>query len=154
MIELSILNEQNLIVIDEALETLLEKLMKASVVHEGHEFEGEVSLVFCDDDYIKSLNQTHRNIDKKTDVLSFPQYDQLCINPTKDPFVYLGDVVISTDTAKEQAKEYGHSLNREVGFLFVHSMFHLLGYDHDTDEHQQEMREKEEAVLKTCQLTR
>jgi len=154
MIELSILDEQNLIAVDEVLEDLLMSLLEASMASEGHAFEGEVSLVFCDDAYIKALNKSHRNIDKKTDVLSFPQYDQLCKNPTKDPFVYLGDVVISTETASEQALEFGHSLNREIGFLFVHSLFHLFGYDHDTHEHQQEMRAKEEGVLNTCQLTR
>lgn len=154
MIELSILNEQSLIEIDNELQGLLESLVHAAMRQEGHDFQGEVSVVFCDDPYIRTLNRDHRDIDKKTDVLSFPQYDRLDLNPTKDAYVYLGDVVISTDTAQSQAEDFGHSLNREIGFLFVHSIFHLFGYDHDTDARQREMRIKEEGVLSTCQLTR
>jgi len=154
MIELSVLNEQSLVPVDGDLVALLEKLMVACVEEEGHTFDGEVSLVFCDDDYIHDLNKTHRGMDKKTDVLSFPQYEPLCDQPTSDPYVYLGDVVISTETARTQAEDYGHDLIREIGFLFVHSMFHLLGYDHDTDDKQAIMRAKEETILKAHQLTR
>ena len=154
MIELCILNEQNLLDVDEALETLLESIMILCIRDENLDFEGEVSLLFCDDETIKALNQTHRNLDKKTDVLSFPQYEDLKLAIKNEPYINLGDVVISTETALDQAKEYNHSVEREIGFLFVHSMFHLMGYDHDTEEKRQIMRQKEESVLKHIDLER
>lgn len=154
MIELCILNEQNLLDINEGLQSMLESIMNLCIQSENLDFEGEVSLLFCDDETIKNLNQTHRNLDKKTDVLSFPQYVDLKVAVKNEPYINLGDVVISTDTALDQAKDYNHSLEREIGFLFAHSMFHLMGYDHDTEENRKIMRQKEEAVLKHIDLKR
>ena len=154
MIELCILNEQDLLDINEGLQSLLESIMILCIQSEDLDFEGEVSLVFCDDETIRTLNHTHRNLDKKTDVLSFPQYEDLKVAVKNEPYINLGDVVISTETALDQAKTYNHSLEREIGFLFVHSMFHLMGYDHDTEEQRMIMRQKEEAVLEKIDLKR
>ena len=113
----------------------------------------ELSLTFVDKDEIKDINWQFRNIDKVTDVLSFPQYE----NPEdidQDFEVMLGDVVICSQVAKEQAEEFGHSLERELVYLFVHSIFHLLGYDHMVDEDKVEMRAAEEDVLNKMNITR
>ena len=110
-----------------------------------------VSVVICDDNYIQGLNKQYRDMDCPTDVLSFPLYDE---NGYLDGDE-LGDIVISVETAVRQSKEYGHSLQREIAFLTVHSMLHLLGYDH-TDGGLQtvRMREKEELVLTNMGLKR
>lgn len=152
MMEVSILNHQNILDIDEGLEKIIEDLVALSLNEEGLDFEGEVSVMFVDDHAIHELNLTHREKDSPTDVLSFPQYDSF--ENIKDPYIVLGDVVISTETAMRQAEAFGHELKREIGFLLVHSMFHLFGYDHMTEEEQKVMRAKEEKVLSSYQLTR
>ena len=154
MIDISIINHQNHLEIDEKTENILTDLVELSLEEEGLDCDGEVSILFVDDKEIHELNKTYRGIDKSTDVLSFPQYDSLKDEEISDPYVILGDVVISTETAKKQSEEYNHSLEREIGFLVVHSMFHLMGYDHDTEENTKMMRVKEEAVLKAYNLTR
>jgi probable rRNA maturation factor len=116
----------------------------------------EVNILFVDDEHIRFLNKTYRGLDKATDVLSFPLgaeeiYDE---NP-ETGLLMLGDCVISLETAVRQAFEYGHSLNRECGFLAVHSMLHLLGYDHETSQAEEAiMRAKEKAVLENINLNR
>jgi len=152
--DVSILNHQNILDIDDNLHQMLEDLIELSLKEEGLEIEGEVSIMLVDDEEIHNLNLEHRDKDSSTDVLSFPQYESLKDEKIKEPYVILGDVVISTETAISQAISYGHSLLREIGFLVVHSMFHLFGYDHDTDERTKEMREKEEHVLESYNLTR
>ncbi|MCR5150607.1 MAG: rRNA maturation RNase YbeY [Clostridiales bacterium] len=122
------------------------------------EFEGgaEISVTLTNDSEIKKLNRQFRNIDSSTDVLSFPMgengiYD---INVATGAKI-LGDIVISVDHAVSQAEEYGHSLQREIGFLTVHSMLHLLGYDHVAGGIEEvHMREKEETVLTKLGLKR
>ena len=123
-------------------------------VLEEEDFPGnaEISVTFTNDDHIRKLNREHRHIDASTDVLSFPlgengNYD---VNPDTG-MKMLGDIVISVEHAVAQAEEYGHSLQREIGFLTVHSMLHLLGYDHVNGGLEEvRMREKEEKVL--CEL--
>jgi probable rRNA maturation factor len=154
MLDIAIMNEQTVLEINEKLESMIEDLVVLSLKEEGFDLEGEVSILFVDDKTIHELNLTHRGKDKATDVLSFPQYDDLKSMEIMEPYVILGDVVISTETAMRQAEAYGHSLLREIGFLTVHSMFHLMGYDHDTEEKTAEMRKREEAVLTSYQLTR
>ncbi len=152
--DISILNHQSVLDIDENLEKVLEDLIQKAIVEEDLDYEGEVSIMFVDDEEIHKLNKMHRDKDMPTDVLSFPQYPSLKDDEEVDPYIILGDVVISTETAMRQAESFGHSLMREIGFLVVHSMFHLFGYDHDTEEHTKEMREKEEQVLSSYNLTR
>ena len=124
----------------------------------------EINVLVTDDPTIQALNQANRNIDKSTDVLSFPMFDLTAGELPADWEDYfdpdtnrvpLGDMAISMDHAKAQAAEYGHSVNREVGYLTVHSILHLLGYDHvDEGTMKQQMREREEVILSALGLKR
>lgn len=128
---------------------LVRRACTAVLITENFEFPAEVNVTFVDDAAIHELNLKHRQIDASTDVLSFPlgengEYD---INPENGAKM-LGDIVISVEHAVKQAKSYGHSIQREIAFLTVHSMLHLLGYDHvNGGIEQMRMREKEENVL-------
>lgn len=113
----------------------------------------ELSLTFVDKEEIKDINWQFRNIDKVTDVLSFPQFESP-EDIDQDFEVMLGDVVICSQVAKEQAEEFGHSFERELVYLFVHSMFHLLGYDHMIEDEKAEMRAAEEDILGQMNITR
>jgi len=115
----------------------------------------EVSLVLVNDEYIHGLNREYRNKDCPTDVLSF------ALNEGEEPVVIdgpeevlLGDIIISVETAMRQAMEYGHSLERELAYLTVHGILHLLGYDHMIEEEKQEMRREEEHVLSLLGINR
>lgn len=152
---------------------LLEKLLNVAGELEGVE-DGVVTLTLTDDDGIRELNKEFRQLDKPTDVLSFPirggEADEPAIRyddeyetleeeyPDEgegDPFAeLLGDIVISVPRALAQAEEYGHSAEREMGFLFVHGFLHLLGYDHETEEEEREMFAKQEEVLSKAGLSR
>lgn len=122
----------------------------------------EVSVMFVDNDEIQKLNKLHRDIDRATDVLSFPlfEYDEdgeiieeeLDFNPNGE--MILGDIVISLERAAEQAQEYGHSFEREIGFLTVHSMLHLFGFDHMTPEDEEEMFAYQKEILEEMNLKR
>lgn len=111
----------------------------------------EVSITFVDDDEIKELNNRFRKINKKTDVLSFPLISDF-ENLDFSQMIYLGDIVISVDRAKEQAYEYGHTLRREITFLVIHSMLHLLGYDHMLDEEEKIMINKQKEIFKLSNI--
>ncbi len=108
----------------------------------------EISISFVTNDEIKELNKIYRNVNKETDVLSFPMDD----DEEQDGTIILGDIVISSEKIVEQAKEYGHSFEREMIYLVVHSMFHLLGYDHIEENEKSIMREKEKEVMKKIKL--
>ena len=115
----------------------------------------EVSLVLASDEYIHALNREYRGIDRPTDVLSF------ALNEGDEPVVIdgpeeilLGDIIISMETATRQATEYGHSLERELAYLTVHGILHLLGYDHMVEEEKWEMRREEERVLSLLGINR
>ncbi len=108
----------------------------------------EVSLFFCDNRFIKELNLSYRHLDTATDVLSFPQYEgKEEVLESRDEIILLGDVVISLEKANEQAEKYGHSPKRELSFLLVHGIMHLLGYNHDNPEAREEMRYKEKYYI-------
>ena len=113
----------------------------------------EISLTLVDAEEIRMLNRDYRNVDKVTDVLSFPQFDDLNELP-EDEEILLGDVVICRQQSEAQAEEYGHSVEREMVYLFVHSVCHLLGYDHMEEDEKAEMRAKEESVMERIQITR
>ena len=110
-----------------------------------------ISVSFVDREEIHRLNSLYRGVDRETDVLSFPAYERGWIPSeaelTEDEELALGDVVICEDVCREQAKEYGHSEEREIIYLFVHSVLHLLGYDHETEDDRQDMRAREETVM-------
>ncbi|MEG0156335.1 MAG: rRNA maturation RNase YbeY [Anaerovoracaceae bacterium] len=113
----------------------------------------EVSVTFVDREEIRELNRTYRQVDKSTDVLSFPQFAYPEEIPSQGQ-VSMGDVVICTEQAILQAEDFGHSVERELVYLFTHSIFHLLGYDHMEEEEKQEMRQAEEEIMKMIGLER
>ena len=149
--QIEILNETNLELADD-IQSLIVKATDKVFEYEGFDVDGEVSVLFVDDERIKALNSEFRNKNEVTDVLSFPQYDSIKENGINEPFIYLGDVVISLEQAKRQAEEFEHSIEREIVYLTVHSVLHLMGYDHMTDEDKREMREKEKIVLKALKI--
>ena len=121
---------------------LMKKVIRFTVESERPRLEGEVSLTVCLDSRIRRLNAEYRGIDRPTDVLSFPTLD------FEDGYAMLGDIVVSCEMAQRQAEEYGHSLERELCFLCVHSALHLLGYDHEDDgEGRLYMERRQEEIL-------
>lgn len=135
---------------------LLRSAAAAAIYQEGLRGRVRVDVLITDDDHIQALNRDYRGVDSPTDVLSFPLQD---VSAEGEPsegrrFVVprqamrnLGDVVISFPTARRQAEEYGHSLRRELAYLCVHGVLHLLGYDHEVEEERRAMREREETAL-------
>ena len=113
----------------------------------------EISVTFVSGDEIRELNRDYRGVDSVTDVLSFPQFAPDEEFPEEGP-IELGDVVICRDRIVEQAAEYGHSEAREAVYLFTHSVLHLMGYDHETEEEKREMREAEEEIMSALNLPR
>ena len=111
------------------------------------------NLIIVDNEYIHELNKTYRSIDRETDVITFALEDEDSI-VLPDDMRILGDIYISIDKAKEQSKEYGHSLLRELSFLAVHGFYHLLGYDHQTKEEEKIMFQKQEEVLEAYEIRR
>lgn len=107
----------------------------------------EVSLSIVDKEAIHRLNKDYRNVDRETDVLSFP-LDEEGFDNEGNPLLLLGDIVICLDVAKEQAEDFGHSLEREMMYLICHSTLHLLGFDHIEEDEKREMRSKEKEVMK------
>ncbi len=155
-IKVIITNDQNTVKVPSGVRLLIRRCCNAVLLMEEFGESAEISVRFVDNEQIKELNREYRDIDKATDVLSFPLgengvYDH---NPSSGAAL-LGDIVISMQRAMEQAEEYGHSLDREVAFLTVHSMLHLLGYDHVNGGIEAlRMREKEETVLTQLGLKR
>ena len=144
---------------------LLEKLLQFAGETEGIT-AGEIALTFVDDETIQQLNRDYRGMDNPTDVLSFAMQEigdeELEImygsdedEPNDSPFAEpLGDIIISVPRAIEQSEEYGHSLEREIGFLFVHGFLHLIGYDHQNEHEEKIMFDKQELILQKAGLTR
>lgn len=140
-------NRQDKVNIDENIISNIEKAIKEVLLLEGKSLDYEVSVSFVDNEEIKELNRTYRNVDRETDVLSFPLGEDELF-----PSNLLGDIVISAEKALEQSQEYGHSLLREIVYLTVHSMFHLLGYDHMEEEEKEIMRSREKKAMKNLQI--
>lgn len=155
-VKVIISNEQNDFRIPTGVRMLVRRCCTAVLVQENFADPAEVSVTFVDDDEIHRLNKEYRNIDRSTDVLSFPLGENGVYDTNLDTGAkMLGDIVISIPHALDQADRYGHSLQREIGFLTVHSMLHLLGYDHVNGGMESvRMREKEEAVLTQMGLKR
>ena len=141
---------------DFALKQQIAKCITAALAHQGVNTPCEINVLVTDDEGIRAINKAYRQIDKATDVLSFPLGVDGKYDISKETgCALLGDVVISLETAMRQADLYGHSLEREIGFLTVHSMLHLLGYDHETSPLEaRKMREKEEQVLGELGISR
>ncbi len=147
-------------------EPLISKVIEASLDYEKCPYEAEVNVVLTGNEEIHQINKKFRNIDRPTDVLSFPAIDYESssdfnhleqymeyFNPETGELL-LGDIMISIEQAKKQAEEYNHSLEREIAFLTAHSMLHLCGYDHMEEEERVIMEEKQEAILKLLGITR
>lgn len=146
-------DRQDKIDIKDELYEKIEDIVEEVLDYEGYSDDYDISISFVDNKEIHELNKQFRGVDRATDVLSFPMLSDE-FEDVEYEEMSLGDIVISLERALEQSIEYGHSFEREVCFLVCHSMFHLLGYDHDTDENTREMREKEEAVLTKLNITR
>jgi probable rRNA maturation factor len=149
-------NNQTEVKVPVGIRLLIRRCCQAVLSTKGYKENAEVSVSFVSNTEIKKLNGIYRNKDSVTDVLSFP----LSVNGETEisketGYNMLGDIVISLETAVKQAQNYGHSLEREIGFLTVHSMLHLLGYDHETSTLDERiMREKEESVLEKLGISR
>ena len=144
-------NEQDKLPLTYKLKMLVREAVEATLDLENYQNTAEVSITFTDNEGIHELNKKYRGVDKPTDVLSFPLFDFEGENeepPIDEILNNLGDIVISLEKAKEQAEEYGHSFKRETAFLCVHSMLHLLGYDHEKGEAEdKEMRAKQTEIM-------
>lgn len=159
MVEFIIENETDEIISDKQIDELNAvccEIMK----NEECNFDAEISLTFTDNEGIREINCQYRDIDRPTDVLSFPMLEfgedeEDAEFETENGLVMLGDIVISVERAREQAEELGHSLRRELAFLTAHSMLHLLGYDHvDDPVGEKLMIEKQDRALNALGLTR
>ena len=142
-------NRTNFELTDEIKETL-EKVCLKSLQYEEFNEDCEISLSIVTNEEIHDINKQFRNIDSPTDVLSFPQLtfeegEEADVNENGE--IVLGDIIISIDRAKEQAEEYGHSLKRELACLSVHSMLHLMGYDHMVPEEEEDMFRRQKEIL-------
>ena len=155
-IKVIITNDQKEIKIPTGVRMLIRRCCNAVLVNENFEGSAEISVRFVDDEIIHELNREYRHVDRSTDVLSFPLGENGVYDINHDTGAkILGDIVISMQHAVMQADLYGHSLQREIAFLTVHSMLHLLGYDHEAEGLERvRMREKEEAVLTQLGLPR
>ena len=146
---------------DDSFDGIIELAVRESLLEEDMDDSCEISVTLCDDQYIAGLNEEYMKRQGPTDVLSFPM---LSFDEDKNIYedsiefdeenLMLGDIVISLERAAFQAEEYGHSMKREVGFLTVHSMLHLLGYDHMVDSEREEMQAKEKKILTAMNLPR
>ena len=140
-------NSQTAIPVTYKLRMLLRRAILETLAYEGVEMDApEVSMTFTDNEGIRELNRMHRGIDRATDVLSFPMFD--FEDESEELEGALGDIVISLERAQEQAETFGHSFEREVAFLCVHSMLHLLGYDHELGEEEDiDMRRRQSEIM-------
>jgi probable rRNA maturation factor len=136
---------------------LIEGLLNLTALKENISENTEVSITFVNNNEIQEINRDYRNLDKPTDVISFALEEttegEVEIVGDDIP-VILGDIIISVEKAKEQAEEYNHSFERELGFLAVHGLLHLLGYDHMTEQDEKEMFQKQEEILGEFNLGR
>ena len=138
---------------------LIEKVIgQAFILEEIDNINLYINVILTNPENIRKINNQYRNIDKETDVLSFPMFEKEEIenlknngNDIEEP---LGDIVISIEKVEEQAIEYGHSFERELAYMLIHGFYHLMGYDHMNDEDKKQMREKEEGVLNKLNISR
>lgn len=143
-------NQQEKVDFHEAIGRLIKKSIEEALKYEGLDFIDEVDVLLVDNEAIRILNKEFRDVDKETDVLSFPMYngieDIISQRESLAPML-LGDIVISLERAKAQGLDFGHGIEREVSYLTVHSILHLLGYDHMQENDKKVMREKEKNIM-------
>lgn len=160
--KISYLNKQKKHRLTRKIKKLIKAAAETTLNYMSFRTDVEISVMLTDNEGIRTLNKMHRDIDRATDVLSFPMFEydddgeiieeEAEFNRHGD--ILLGDIVISLERAKEQADEFGHSFEREVGFLTVHSMLHLLGLDHVTEAQEREMFEFQREILEEMGLKR
>lgn len=133
---------------------ILKKVLEYCFIEEKLENKNlYINVVLTNPENIKKINKEYRNIDKETDVLSFPMFEKGELEKRKDLNQdILGDIVISIDRVKKQAIDYGHSFERELSYMAVHGFYHLMGYDHMEEEEKREMRQKEEKILESLKI--
>lgn len=149
-------NDTDKFTITYSLKMLVRASILATLDYEDYRQRCEVSVTFTDNEKIRIINNQFRGIDSATDVLSFPltDFEGGDEPPTDEPTLSLGDIIISLERANEQANEFGHSFEREVAFLCVHSMLHLLGYDHEKSiDEEMEMRRRQREILESMGLS-
>lgn len=145
-------DRQDIIQITPEIKKLIRSAIRNTLKYENFTRSCEVSVTIVDNEEIHRINSEQRGIDRATDVLSFPMFDD---DFDDGEYCILGDIVISAERADEQAKEYQHSFEREIAFLTVHSVLHLLGYDHETSpEDEADMFGRQEKILTIMKLTR
>lgn len=161
-------NRQNKIEVTEELESTIKNVVECALTEENVTIPCEVSIIFIDNEQIKEINKETRNIDRVTDVLSFPMLEYPKGKVFKEVYnnykfheadfdnesLVLGDIALSLEKAQEQGIEFNHSFLRETAYLTVHSILHLLGYDHMEDEEKSVMRNREEKILESFGLVR
>ena len=161
-------NRQNKIDVDDNLDSVVKSVIEYTLKEEKVNVNYEISIIFVDNNEIRTLNKEFRNIDRETDVLSFPMLDYPKDRVYKEVYkdfsfdasylnecrLVLGDMALSLEKAEEQSNEYGHSFIREVCYLTVHSILHLLGYDHMEEQEKLVMRSREEEILTAFNITR
>lgn len=155
--EAMIINQQNRINYTRELQQVIQRVVKTAARVAKIAVNTEVSIMVVDNSYIQELNFIYRGQNMPTDVLSFAMNELGEEEPDFDfsgEINVLGDIVISLEKAQMQSEEYGHSLERELGYLVAHGMLHLLGYDHETDEEKILMRELEEKIMISARLER
>lgn len=156
MLEIDMMDETTEVSEEQLAE--IEQLLQFAAKTEDITSGAELSVTFVDNEKIQQINREYRNKDKATDVISFAMEEmgegELEIIYEEDVPRMLGDIIISVPKAKEQAKEYGHSLKRELGFLALHGLLHLLGYDHETEAEEKEMFDKQKDILVAYGLPR
>lgn len=149
------------------IKEMLDKLMEEVLTVENCPYEAQVNMLITDDEGIREYNRQYRKIDASTDVLSFPmisferesdfaaveEQEADCFDPDSGELI-LGDIIISAQKVEEQAEKFGHSKKREMAFLITHSLLHLCGYDHMTEEEAKIMEKKQEEILETLGITR
>ncbi len=145
-------NEQEIIETTPQTYALIRRAIKATLKHENYDRDSEASVTLVDNEKIHELNCDSRGVDRVTDVLSFPMFDD---DFDDGEAAILGDIVLSLEKARSQAEEYGHSFEREIAFLIVHSTLHLLGYDHEAGKAEEsEMFALQEEILGEMGITR
>lgn len=141
-------NRQDKVELDKEILDTVKKAIEETLIFEGKPLNFEVSISFVDNQLIRELNREYRNMDRETDVLSFPLYEEAGLSPVR----MLGDIVISAEKALAQSIEYGHSFIREIAYLTVHSTLHLLGYDHLDEGEKRLMRSKEKEIMRRLKI--
>jgi len=140
-------DRQDILKIDRKIINKLKEVIITCLEEEGLSIDTEVSVSFVTNEEIRELNRDYRGLDKETDVLSFPMEDEFEVG-----VLLLGDIIISTKKAIDQASDFGHSVDRELAYLTAHSMFHLMGYDHINESDKLLMRNKEKEIMRKLEI--